>query len=143
MANRSLFDDTLEASSINPAAYINAGATGASVDLRGFRSALVLVSTGVITDGTHTLVVQESADDGNGNPTTWAAVAATDLVGSIPGPLVTGGTFNNKVFAFAYVGNKEWLRVTSSATGATTGGIYAASVLRGHPRHASTRNAQI
>lgn len=143
MANRSLFDDVLEAPSINPAAYTNAGSTGASVGLLGYRSALVVISTGVITDGTHTLVVQEAPDDGTGNPGAWSPVNAIDLVGSIPGPLVTGGAFNNKMFAFAYVGNKEWLRVTSSATGSTTGGIYSAGVLRGHPRHASTRNAQI
>ncbi|MGZ6361773.1 MAG: hypothetical protein ACXWP0_08820 [Ktedonobacterales bacterium] len=139
---RELYDSVLEAPSINPAAYTNAGATGGNVDLAGYESALVVVTTGTITDGTHTLVLQEADDNGSGAPGTFAAVAASDMLGSIPGPLVTGGTFNNKAFAFAYIGLKRWLRVTSSATGSTTGGIYSAAVVRGHTRHASTRTAQ-
>ncbi len=102
-----------------------AGANGSTVDLQGYEGVLIQAVVGTITDGTHSLTVQES-DDG----TTWSNVAAANLQGSFAN-LATDT--NQKV---GYLGTKRYIRVDAAVSGATTGGIYAVIVVRGAPRKA-------
>ena len=62
--------------SIDPATY-NSNQTGTGVDLRGNDSAMAVIQSGALTDGTHTPKLQESDDD-----STYTDVAAADLEGS-------------------------------------------------------------
>ena len=105
-----------------------ANANGAAVDLQGYEGALILISTGAITDGTHTFEVQES-DDG----TTFTAVANSDLIGTEP---AVGATNDNTDYKIGYIGSKRYVRVVVTVAGATNGGVYGAWVIRGYPRHA-------
>lgn len=93
------------------------------MDLRGYESATVLIESGTITDGTHTPKLQESDDN-----TTYTDVAAGDLIGSF------SNIANNSIQEVGYKGTKRYIRVAVTVTGATTGGVYGATVVRGHPR---------
>lgn len=107
-----------------------ADADGTSVDRAqngdSFQSALVVVATGTITDGTHTIEVQESDDDA-----TFTAVADDDLQGTEP---EIGSDDDNTVFEIGYIGTARFLRVSVTAAGTTSGGDYTAVVVLGDPR---------
>ena len=101
---------------------------GATVDRGQFknfaRSASVLVYAGVLADGTHTITLEES-DDGE----TFAT--ATALLGSAP--VIT--TANDAgIHEFGYTGNARYLRVVSTTTATTDGGVYGAVILLGDAR---------
>jgi len=116
-----------EAHSLPPAAYTDGTVNGTGVDLRDHDSAMVLFHTGVITDGTHTTAVEESDDDA-----TYAAVAAAELQGAAP---AIGAADDNKTFTVGYIGTKRYIRGVNVTTGATTGGIVGATVIRGLAHH--------
>lgn len=109
--------------SIDPATH-NSNQTGAGVDLQGYESSMAVVHSGTVTDGTHTPKMQESDDD-----SVYTDVATADLE----------GTFANigadAVQRVGYKGGKRYIRVFVSSSG-TTGAVYGAAVLRGHPHHA-------
>ncbi len=111
------------ATSLAPAAR-TASANGTGVDLSGFDSAVAVITPGAITDGTHTPKLQESDDD-----TTYTDVGAADLIGSFA---AIAANTNQKV---GYIGAKRFIRVVSTVAGATNGGVYGATVIRGHARN--------
>lgn len=125
MASKDLIRHLNAAISLSPAAR-TANATGTSVDLHGYESAAIYIVTGAITDGTHAIDIEESDDN-----STWADVAAGDLDGTEPS---IGATDDDKVFEIGYLGKKRYLRVNVTVTGATSGGVYGAVVVRGHAR---------
>lgn len=108
--------------SLAPAAR-TATANGTGVDLANFDSATAVLVVGTITDGTHTPALQESDDN-----STFTAVAAADLIGSLS---VLASNTNQRV---GYRGVKRYVRVAVTVAGATTGGVYAAVVTRGDGR---------
>jgi len=108
------------ANSLAPAARTATG-TGTGVDLQGYNGAVVFFHVGTITDGTHTPKLQESADN-----STFTDVAAADLEGTLAA-LAT--SVNQEA---GYKGTKRYVRAVSTVSGATTGGVYAASIVRGH-----------
>jgi hypothetical protein len=110
--------------SLNPAAR-TASANGTGVDLANYNGAMVVLHVGTITDGTHTPRVEESSDN-----STYTTVAASDLIGSLAA-LATG-----VVQRVGYIGSRRYIRVATTVSGATNGGVYGASVVRGFPRKA-------
>lgn len=82
---------------------------------------LFVVTTGAVTDGTHTFAVQDS-DDGS----SWAAAAASDVQGTAP---VLTSTSDDVVLDVGYTGTKRYCRLTVTTAGATTGGIFSASAI--------------
>lgn len=115
--------------SLAPATY-TATTNGTGVDLQGFHAATVLVTTGTITDGTHAISLEESDDNTN-----WSAVASGDILGTLPS---IGAANDNATYRFGYIGTKRYIRVVSTVSGATSGGVYSAVVLRGRPENAPT-----
>lgn len=113
---KSIFD---VATSLPPAAR-TATANGSGVDLRGYDAALVMMVVGTITDGTHTPKLQESSDN-----STFTDVAASDLVGSF------SNLASNTPQRVGYIGSKRYVRVVVTVSGATTGGVYGAVIVRG------------
>lgn len=126
MATKDLYSHISPAVSLVPAAR-TASANGTGVDLQGFESAMVVIETGTVTDGTHTIDIQESDDN-----TTFTSVANADLQGTEP---VINNTQGSKVFKVGYIGSKRYIRVAVTVSGATTGGVYGASIVRSHARH--------
>ncbi|WP_406730897.1 hypothetical protein [Streptomyces sp. NBC_01794] len=127
----SLYNVALAKSTIVPAGARSTTTTGATVDRMtdegGFRSALVVVHTGTITDGTHTVAVQDSPNNSD-----WTAVADEFLQGTEPAIVAAD---DDKVFEIGYTGHERYLRAVITVTGSpATGGIYGAVVLLGWPR---------
>jgi len=120
MTTRDLVNDIDLQTSLAPAAY-TASTNGQGVDLRGFESAAIAFVAGTVTDGTHTPSVEES-DDGSA----WSAVAAADLDRSLAN--LASGT----VQRVGYRGAKRHLRAVLTVTGATTGAVATAVVVRGN-----------
>jgi hypothetical protein len=108
------------AQSIAPAAARTATVTGTGVDLANTSQAVVVVSVGAITDGTHTLSIEESDSLGSG----YSAVAAADL-SETPGALVASTPVK-----IGYRGMKQYIRAKVTVTGSPgTGGFYDAVVV--------------
>jgi len=108
-----------------------ASANGTGVDRAGFHAVYIVVFTGTITDGTHTIEVQDSDDN-----STYAAVADAYLQGAEPAIVAAD---DDKVFELGYTGAKRYVRVITTAAGTTTGGVYGAVVVLGDPRVSPVR----
>ncbi|WP_329311704.1 hypothetical protein [Streptomyces sp. NBC_01262] len=106
----------------------SANGTGVDRNTSGMmcQDAMIVVHTGTITDGTHTVEVQDSDDN-----TTFAAVADAYLQGTEPAIVAAD---DNKLFIIGYKGPKRYLRVAVTAAGTTTGGVYGATVVLADPR---------
>jgi hypothetical protein len=107
---------------VAPVVRTDGTVTGAGVDLLGFAGACLVVSTGVVTDGTHTVEVQDSADN-----STFVAVADAYLTGAEPAIVAADDA---TVYEIGYQGTKRYLRAVIVTTGATTGAVVSAVVIR-------------
>lgn len=113
--------------SLAPATRTNGTANGAAADLQGFNSAVLVFQSGALTDGTHTPSVEASDDN-----VTFTAVPAAELSGAL------AALSANSVQRVGYIGSKRYLRPVITTAGATSGGLSAAAVVRGHPAIAPT-----
>jgi hypothetical protein len=118
----SMFDDTTARVTLATALRTNGTVNGTAVDTAGtgnnFRSAMLLLVPGTITDGTHTVTLQDS-DDGS----TFAAVPADQVQGTL------SAAATNTPQRQAYLGSKRYLRASVVTAGATTGGTTTAVIL--------------
>ena len=110
--------------SIDTVAQTDGTVNGASADLKGQRSCLI-IDVDARTDGIHTPSLEESSDD-----STFTAVAAADLVGSFT--VVDGAADDDQAYIVGYSGPKRYVRVVLVTTGATTGAIIGAMIMPGH-----------
>ncbi|MDD5585625.1 MAG: hypothetical protein PHY92_01540 [Alphaproteobacteria bacterium] len=129
MALRDLLSNVLVAPSLAPAVRTNGAAEGAGADLRGFDSAVIAVSFGAWTDGTHTPSVEHSVDG-----EAYTAAAAADLDGSFTA--LDGAEGANAVQTVGYIGARRYVRVVMTTAGATQGAASAADIIAGSPRNA-------
>jgi hypothetical protein len=130
-----LYHRVLPKQSIVPAAH-TATATGTSVDTAGFESATIYIDAGVITDGSHVITLQDSPDN-----STWTT-NTTDLLGSTPTLTTGANNGGSAVSSFGYKGGARYIRVVSTVSGATTGGVYGASITLSHARHNDVQTTQ-
>lgn len=110
------------------AAHLDGTVNGTTVDRAGddvyFRSVTFAVNAGVVTDGTHTVAVEDS-DDG----AAWAAAAAEFVQGSAP---AIGTDNDEQVHEVGYAGPKRYVRITlTTSGGAVTGGFVDAVAVLG------------
>lgn len=133
----STYDNVHVVKSLSPVARTDGTANGTAVDRMvngGMQDAVVIVSTGTVTDGSHAISVQDSAD----GSTDWTAVAAAQLQGSAPTIVAAS---DDTVFEFGVQASRRYLRVVAVTTGATTGGTFGALVALGRPRTAPVSRA--
>ncbi len=128
MAADDLYDNVKALAALLPAGpRVNGTVNGSTVDRKQgrvfFRSVMFVVMTGAITDGTHTVNVQESA-----NGSVWTDVAAKDLRGGEPAVTLTN---DDVVYETAYTGSARYVRLQLITAGATTGGLVSAMALLG------------
>jgi hypothetical protein len=128
---QSVYNTVLARTTIAPGAARTTNTTGATVDRLvdgdAARSAMVVVSVGTVTDGTHTVVIEDSA-----NGSAWNAVADEFLQGSEPA--VTSAN-DERLFEIGYTGHQRYVRASVTVSGSpSTGGLYSAVVLLGWPR---------
>lgn len=128
----SAYGNCLYVPSLNPAAARTTSADGASVDrlgatLANYRSAMLVVHAGVVTDGTHAFKLQVS--DNNSD---WTDAPAADLQGSA---ISVTSASDEQVYTRGYNGSARYLRAVSTVSGSpSTGGLYSAGVLLMGPR---------
>lgn len=125
---RSTYNHVRAAQTLAPGALRTNGAVnGATVDRFVndvfYRSATVVIHSGAITDGTHTVTIEDS-DNGSA----WATADPADLQGSPP---AITGTDDNKIYEVGYVGAKRYIRAVLTTASATTGGYVDAVVILG------------
>ncbi|MFB7421588.1 hypothetical protein ACFC1L_44385, partial [Streptomyces sp. NPDC056210] len=99
--------------------------SGASGTNEWFSTAMLVVHTGAITDGTHAITVEVSD-----NGTDWAAAPAAHIQGSLPS---VGSSNDDALYEVGYIGPSRYLRAVTTVAGATTGGVYGATILLGFP----------
>lgn len=99
--------------------------SGASGTNEWFGSAMLLVHSGTITDGTHAITLQVS-DNGSD----WSNAPAADLQGSLPS---IGSSDDDKLYEVGYTGTARYLRAVTTVSGTTSGGTYGATILLGFP----------
>lgn len=128
MATRDLTDDVKVVKSLPPAATTDGTRTGTTVDLAGYRGAMVVVAVGARTDGTHTPSLLESDDDSS-----YGAVAAGSLQGSFTA--VAGAGQQNDVQQVGYIGTKRYLQCKIVTTGSTTGCVIGMAVVKAFPQN--------
>ncbi|MBA2951592.1 hypothetical protein [Streptomyces himalayensis] len=123
----SLYNNARAKATLTIALRTNGTINGTSVDLNenkdASRSAMLIVHSGTITDGSHAVILQESDDN-----SAWATVAAADLQGSAP---TITSTDDDKIYELGYQGSKRYLRASVTTSGATTGGTFGAAIVRG------------
>lgn len=113
-----------DGSSIDPGIF-TATETGAIIDTQGFDSAMVLLAVGTVTDGTHTMTLEDGDDSGLSDA---ATVSGTDMDGT----LAALASDTNQ--SAGYLGGKRYLRIVNTVTGSpTTGAELCGLILRGNP----------
>lgn len=132
MTTRDLLRISYVTNSLAPAVRANGTATGTTVDLLGFDGAVIAVTFGAYTDGTHVPSVLESSDG-----VTFVACATTDLDGTFTAVSSSAGA--NTLQQVGYIGALRYLQVVMTTTGATSGAASSASVIAGYPRNAPTQ----
>lgn len=127
---QSLYNVARAKATLAVALRTNGTVNGTSVDLHenkdASRSAMLIVHTGTITDGSHAVILQESDDN-----SAWSTVAAVDLQGSAP---TIASTDDDVLFELGYKGSKRYLRASVTTSAATTGGTFGATIVRAFPR---------
>lgn len=88
-----------------------------------YRSVSFVVNAGAVTDGTHTVAVEDS-DNGSD----WSAVDAAFLQGTAP---AVGTANDERVHEIGYSGSRRYVRVALTTAGATTGGFVDAVAVLG------------
>lgn len=109
-------------------AVLSATNTSAAIDLLGFNSAALVLSTGaIVSSGDFTAKLQESDTTTSGD---FADVAAEHLVGTLPATLEAASVYKQ-----GYIGNKRYLRTVITQNGGTSIAV-GAVILKGHPADA-------
>lgn len=95
---------------------------GNSIDTKGFESLTFLYEVGARTDGTFTVLIQDSDDD-----STFADVVDTFLIG-------TESAINtaNTIKKIGYVGKKRYVKLSFVASAVTSGATVSATAILSH-----------
>lgn len=133
MAKNPLYNDVLARPALASALRTNGTVNGTTVDktdpsggVDGFTSVLFVISATTLTDGTHTVTVQDS-DDG----TTYATAAIADVFGTPTSSVALTSANSNSITELGYDGFKRYCRVQLVVSGATTGGTLGAVAILG------------
>lgn len=131
MAKSTLYNDVMARNSLNVATRTaNTTVNGTGVDktdpsggVDGFTTCVMVVSAGPVTDGTHTVIIQDSDDNSS-----YGAAAAGDIQG---GPIALTSASANTVAEIGYTGVKRYVRASVTTAGATSGGTFGALFILG------------
>ena len=106
-------------------------ANGTAIDTNlfgnSFRTALFIIVTGAITDGSHACRIEDSLDGSTG----WVNVDPGTIQGTLP---TIVSTDDDTAFEVGVVPQKRFLRLVVQCTGGATGGVYSAVCLTGSGR---------
>lgn len=109
--------------SLAPAAR-TASANGTGVDLSGFTECAAVLITGIRTDGTHAIKLQDSPDNSS-----FTDIPAAQLSGAFAADVVSTTTVEVGVLSSA-----RYVRAVATVSGTTTGAVYAVQIIRAGAR---------
>lgn len=119
---RSVYNECVARPALTQATRTNGAANGITVDRHynnnAFRSAMFVVQTGAITDGSVAVTLQDSPDG-----TTWTNVDASNVQGTLP---TIANSDDDKTFEIGYIGPQRYVRLVATTSGATSGGVFGA-----------------
>ncbi len=128
------FNNIVNAGESFPPQTVTGVATGSQVDLIGAGAAYVILSIGNVTDGSYTIVVQESNTSSSGQ----TDVAAASLSGAFT---VFGTAGSSTTQVVGYQGNNRYINTkVKFATLATTGAIIGTTVVQERRRKQGSNN---
>lgn len=104
------------------------------IDLAGYESCEFAIVTGALGDAGAEFTATMTHGDAS-NLSDGAAVAATDLLGTLAGASFIQSD-DNETFKVGYVGNKRYVRLTITPTNNATAALIAAVAVLGHARNA-------
>jgi hypothetical protein len=142
---RDQYNNVLEAYSINQ--LVTADLNGATVDLRGYGSAMVYIEAHQPVNTVSSAAQAQAWASGrkidfsieeSDDATNWSAVAATDLQGTIAASATSGTDTQTHAVGYLPVSPKRYIRVKADVNSASIIGV-SAKVVRGHPSQAPTR----
>jgi hypothetical protein len=138
MASRDLHDNIFVYNALNTSTIATDTTTnGNIIDTQAFESVEFVIQSGTVTDGTFTPSIQEG-DESNLSD----AETATDLIPE--SGAATAATFvaanDNAVRRLGYIGGKRYVRLRLASTGTTSGGVFSATAILGHPQNMPTDN---
>jgi hypothetical protein len=126
---RNTFSGTLAVKALASGTVQTGTTNGVTVDTgiyaNNFRDVLFVIHSGTLTDGSYAVTVEESDASGSG----YAAVDSGRVLGSLP---TFAATDDNVWNSFGVRPTKRYVRVVVTATGATTGGVLAATAVLGN-----------
>ncbi|MEV5261752.1 hypothetical protein AB0L02_27395 [Streptomyces anulatus] len=128
----SLYDRTIIKVSAAPAVRTNGTVNGTAIDRAvngGMRDGMLVVTTGVVTDGSHAVAIQDSADGSTG----WAPISAGLLQGSTPTVVAAN---DSTTFEVGFGETRRFVRAVVVTSGATDGGIVGCHFALSSPRYA-------
>jgi hypothetical protein len=109
-------------------AVLAATTKGTAIDLAGYNSALIAITTGaIVASGNFTAKLQESDTTTDGD---FTDVAAGNLVGDLPASLAASSTYKQ-----GYIGSKRYIRAVLTLNSGTSIAAGAVAVL-GNPASA-------
>jgi len=131
VSRRSAYGHTTYVSTLAPGDAVDASTDGTTVDrmqgLNAYRSAMLVVHVGTVTDGTHAVKIQVS-DNGSD----WSDAPASDLQGSA---ISVTSANDDAVYTLGYNGSARYMRAAVTVSGAPeTGGVYCAGFVLSEPR---------
>lgn len=103
---------------------------GAIIDTKGFESIEFIALSGTITDGAYALLLEEGDDSGLSDV---AAVTADETLGALTGFVAADDDTTIRVGS---IGKKRFQRLSLVSTSTTSGGVFAAIAVLGHPHTA-------
>jgi hypothetical protein len=128
---RTIYNQVFARAAVSPVAHATGTLQGTSIDrcdpTGGYNSttnAMFVVHCGVITDGTHTVTVEES-----GNNSDWTTADASVVLGTAPAIVAAD---DQKVFEFGYVGSARYIRLKVVTADGATGGVFGATCILGN-----------
>lgn len=131
MADFDLKTDIAQSLALNPSTIASSTTTaGNEIDMAGFGSLTLIPSIGTRTDGTFTILVQDSDVSGSG----FVDVADDFLIGTEAAAAIITSNTASKI---GYVGKKRYVKCSMVSTGVTSGSTSVQIVaIKGEPLHA-------
>jgi hypothetical protein len=132
---RTVYNECVARPALAVATRTNGAVNGITVDRhyksQAFGSAMFVVHTGTMTDGSVAITMEDSP-----NGTDWTAVPAASRQGSLPTVALAD---DDKTFEVGYVGPQRYVRIVATTSGATSGGTFGATcILAGARRRPAT-----
>lgn len=128
---RSVYNECVARPALAVALRATGAVNGLAVDRHynnnAFRSAMFIIHTGTMTDGSVAITMQDSPDN-----SVWTAVDPAFVQGTLPTIALTD---DDKTYEVGYVGGQRYVRIVATTSAGATGGTFGATcVLSGARR---------